>query len=201
MPDRPTADERLDIVIDRGVRSLVERDAPPGHVARIRTRLAGRSRWAQPALMARPKRWSYMTAALLVVAIAAGVWTLRESRDDALETRVVTKAPLQASPMLDVRSATRENVAALRPLPPPALPSPEADEARKAEASRAKLMAYLDALYQLPPEVLLRKPPSAGEQLSAPRPIVVPEIVIAPLNARMESEDDALPNDSPRGEE
>jgi hypothetical protein len=199
MPDRPTADEQLDALIDRGVRSLVERNAPPGHAHQIRTRLAGGRRWLRPAVA---------TAALLA-AVGAGVWARWESIDDVLETRVVRQAPLQAPlvapPALDPGSAARKNVAALRPLPSPSRLSPERDEARaarEAEASRAKLMAYLETLHQLPPEVLLREPPPAGELLPEPASIVIPEIVITPLSARMESEDDALSDDfSPRGEE
>ncbi|MPY87641.1 MAG: hypothetical protein GEU99_06950 [Luteitalea sp.] len=187
MTDRPVQGDKLETLIDHGVRSLVERDAPPEHMHRIRARVTavgptslGRSRWLQPALA---------TAALLVAAAGVGLWTLRDNGEqDVLDTQIATLAPLRPPsaipPAADLRSAILRD-----------MKTTHAQLAREAEVSQAKLAAYVEALHQLPPEVLLDEWPAADEPLPEPAPIVIPEIVITPLDAR------ATPNeDSPRGD-
>jgi hypothetical protein len=207
------AKDSRDELIDRAVSELVAHDASPGHVAAILARVReadSPNRRTAPRVRLQWSIRSSLAAVAAVLVLAAAVSLLRAPRERAMPASTPAAAGSLAPSAAD---ATRDE-----PGPParvdtmprlvaevgsPPNRRPVSSHARRQRASAGtrdgdnRLEAYLAALRQLPPEVLLATASGDAATIDVV-PLSVPELAVEPLETDGGSQDEAAPDESMR---
>lgn len=169
---------RLDTVIDRTVRQMMEIDPPAGLRRRVQNRLdapAGGAAW-----------WPRLGfAAATLAALVLAVVYVRPAD---------TPAPAPASLVVDAPAVDRPEAAVATAAKPPAVMPPPPEAARRPRVERLPEPPRMDAVFGTPDarvsatsvEAAVPDAPAANETgaLPALQPIDIPAISIAPIEIR-----------------